>query len=332
MAACGVSSGMNRVSQPYNGDNGVNTGVYSGQGMSYSGTNGSMANYPNQCIDRSSDDCVQVIRTMKRVMVPCTRNVVKNVTVQVPRTFYSKVRKELPYQDFETRTKPVPYTTQREEIRYVDQNQPYTTMVPRVQTKMVPVTRRVPKTVYVNETTTEPRQETVMVPEIRQRNVRVPYKVQVPETTFRNEMYHVPVTKWKTVFESVPNTIYEPRTKQQCSQVTEMVTKTIPVYNAIPKDQMRPRLGPYPNLDMEFKAADVNRDGALNLQEYTNARAAGMLQSTAARPVDMGYSANQMKVNSANQANGFPSSNAQLTSGSARYHRSNEDGPETPLN
>merc|ERR1719233_1152818 len=99
----------------------------------------------------------------------------------------NRVPKQVPYQDFQKCVRPVPYVTQREEVRYRNQTQSYTTLVPRMTTKMMPVTRRVPKTVYINEVTTVPMWETAMVPEIRQRSVRIPYKVQIPQTTYRNE-------------------------------------------------------------------------------------------------------------------------------------------------
>jgi hypothetical protein len=300
----------------------VNSGYYGAQMPAY--TNPPLGTAA--CDD--GDDCVQVIRTVKRVVVPCKRNVVKNITVQVPRTIVNKVPKQMPYQDVEKRVRSVPYITHKEEVRYTNTNQPYTTMVPRIRTKMVPVTRRVPKTVYVNETTTVPRQETVMVPEIRQRNVRIPYKVQVPETKYRNQTYHVPVTKYKTVYEDVPKTIYEPRTKQQCTTVTKMVAKDIPVYSAIPRKP--PICPPQPvvqsNLGRDFTAADTNHDGVLNLEEYTNARQAGLLQETAA-PVGPSYStAYQL----AQQAPTIASSEFVGTNISRRYHPSDLEGPDTP--
>jgi len=316
MSACNASLNMNGAAQSYYHGQGVNTGNYGAHGTGYDAAAAGHNQYNNQ----NPNDCVQVIRTMKRVVVPCTRNVVKNVTVQVPRTVVNKVRKQLPYQDVEARTRAVPYITNREEVRYTNQNQQYTTLVPRVKTRMVPVTRRVPKTIYVNEVSTEPRHETVMVPEIRQRSVRIPYKVQVPETKYHNQTYHVPVTKYKTVFEDVPRTIYEPQTKQHCTKVTKMITKDIPVYNAIPRTtgSCPPNPQSYGNIGTEFKAADTNHNGVLSMDEYANARTSGMLQETAARPTEMGYSTYD------------PSS--RVARGVRHRGYQADDGPETPLN
>jgi len=343
MAVCNASLNMNGTNEAYYGaqpqavnlgpqpDSGypaapgsiqsVNSGYYGNQNPAY--TNPPLG---TATCDGDGDDCVQVIRTVKRVVVPCKRNVVKNVTVQVPRTIVNKVPKQIPYQDVEKRVRSVPYITQKEEIRYTTSNQPYTTLVPRVRTKMVPVTRRVPKTVYVNETTTVPRQETVMVPEIRNRNVRIPYKVQVPETKYRNQTYHVPVTKYKTVYEDVPKTIYEPRTKQQCTTVTKMVTKDIPVYSAIPRKQQScpPQPVVQSNLGRDFTAADTNRDGVLNFEEFANARQAGLLQETAA-PVGPSYSTAYQVTQAPIASSQFVGSNI-----NRRYHPSDLEGPDTP--
>jgi len=316
MASCGASFNMSGNEAYYggqpqaiNGRNPMGYGYAAPQGpiqagaagyTGYEGSTGAYTGYENAPIGQSTcddDDCVQVIRTVKRVVVPCKRKVIKNVTVQVPKTVMDKIPKQMPYTDVEKRVRSVPYVTQREEVRYTNTNQSYSTLVPKVQTKMVPVTRRVPKTVWVNETTTVPQQETVMVPTIRHRNVRIPYKVQIPQTKYRNETYHVPVTKYKTVYQDVPKTIYEPKTKQQCTTVTKMVSKDIPVYSAIPRAQgscpPQPMVQPMvTNFGRDFTAADTNYNGALNLRQYDNARGAGLSgPSTRAVPTvcDTGY-------------------------------------------
>jgi len=336
MATCGASLNMNGNEAYYGAQpqaatvgNPLDSGYHTAQGIQDANTG--YTGYTNPPVgpancEGDGDDCVQVIRTVKRVVIPCKRNVVKNVTVQVPRTVVNRVPRQMPYQDLEKRVRPVPYVTQREEVRYTNSKQSYSTLVPRLRTKMVPVTRRVPKTVYVNETTTVPRQETVMVPEIRQRNVRIPYKVQIPQTRYRNQTYHVPVTKYKTVYEDVPKTIYEPRTKQHCTTVTKMITKDIPVYSAIPRAP--PSCPPQPvvhsNLGRDFTTADTNNDGVLNFEEYVNARRSGLLQDTAALPggsYNVGYQSTQAPIAQAEPVG---------HSINRRYYPSDLDGPETP--
>jgi len=335
MAACGTSLANEAFYGAFNVGNPLDSAYPVGQ-MSSQGANIGCIDYTNpgyssytNPLERPAscygDDCVQVIRTMKRVVIPCKRNVIKNVTVQVPRVVVNRIPKQMPYQDLEKRVRSVPYLEQREEVRYTNTNQSHTVMVPKIRTKMVPVTRRVPKTVYVNEITTVPRQERVMVPEIRQRHVRIPYKVQVPQTKYRNETYHIPVTKYKTVFEDVPKTIYEPRTKQQWTMVTKMVTKNIPVYTAIPKvPQSCPS---YPvvqsNLRRELAAADTNYNGMLNLG-LANAQGAGLLQETAALPggsQNVGYQAAQGPIP--------PQRSVGATANRGNY-TSDLYGPETP--
>jgi len=283
MAVCGASLGMNGNEANYGGQPQAVNGGYS-MGYGHAATQGPIqagnagySGYENTPVRPSTcgdDDCVQVIRTVKRVVVPCKRQVIKNVTVQVPKTVVDKIPKQMPYTDLEKRVRSIPYVTQREEVRYATTNQSYSTLVPKLQTKMVPITRRVPKTVWVNETTTVPQQETVMVPQIRHRNVRIPYKVNIPQTKYRNETYHVPVTKYKTVYQDVPKTIYEPRTKQQCTTVTKMVSKDIPVYSAIPRAHgscpPEPMVG---SLGRDF-GTSYNR--ALNLGQNDYERGAGL--------------------------------------------------------
>jgi len=339
MAACGASLSNEAINgartQTLNVGDALDSAYPAGQVSSQGARTGYIAytnpgypgysNPPQGPASYDGDDCVQVIRTMKRVVVPCKRNVIQNVTVQVPRVVVNRIPKKMPYQDLEKRVRSVPYITQKEEVRYTNTNQSHTVMVPKIRTRMVPVTRRVPKTVYVNETTTMPRQERVMVPEIRQRHVRIPYKVQIPHTKYRNETYHVPVTKYKTVFEDVPKTIYEPRTKQQYTTVTKMVTKNIPVYSAIPKE---PQSCPtYPvvqsNLRRELAASDTNCNGMLN-PGYADAQGAGLLQETAAH---LGGSQN-VSYQSAKAPTPQPKSVG--ATANRGYYSSDPYGPETP--
>jgi len=338
MAVCGTSLGVNMNQALYGAQNqafnvrGPLDSPYPNVQVSSQGANTGYVNYRNpgysvytnpseEGASNYGDDCVQVIRTMKRVVVPCKRNVIQNVTVQVPRVVVNRIPKQMPYQDLERRVRSIPYITQKEEVRYTNTNQSHTVMVPKLRTKMVPVTRLVPKTVFVNEITTVPRQERIMVPETRQRNVRIPYKVQIPETKYRNETYQIPVTKYKTVFENVPKTIYEPRTKQQCTTVTKMVTKDIPVYSAIPK---APQSCPsYPvGQSTLSEAANTNYRGMLNLG-YANAGGASVLQESAAAggSHNVGYQSAQAPV---------PQPQPVGATVNRRWNPRDVYGPETP--
>ena len=93
------------------------------------------------------DDCVRVIRNMKTVTVPCTRNTLKQYTVKVPRQVSEQVPRTVQYTDYETRSKQVPYTVNRSEKRTRMETQKYTVPVPVTKTRTVPVTKKVPKTI-----------------------------------------------------------------------------------------------------------------------------------------------------------------------------------------
>merc|ERR1719397_1003468 len=165
-----------------------------------------------------------------------------------------------------------------------------------------------------------------MVPTIRHRNVRIPYKVQIPQTKYRNETYHVPVTKYKTVYQDIPKTIYEPKTKQQCTTVTKMVTKEIPVYSAVPRVPQNciPQPVEYNNLGRDFTVADTNQDGLLNLDDYTKARKAGLLQGSAVLPggsYSMGLEQKQAEI---------PKYRSTVSNSVIRNKQPDLDGPETP--
>merc|ERR1719499_2278921 len=63
--------------------------------------------------DGDCEDCVQVVKTTKRVRVPCHRNTYKSYTVKVPRQVTEQVERKVNYTDYESRQKQVPYTINR---------------------------------------------------------------------------------------------------------------------------------------------------------------------------------------------------------------------------
>jgi len=100
-------------------------------------------------------------------------------------------------------------------------------------TKMVSVTKKVPKTIYVDVVTQEPREEQVVVNECRTKTVRIPYQVNVPETQYRTVQERVPVSRTKTVYDNVQKTVYDTQVRTQCVPETRMVTKEVPVYRVV---------------------------------------------------------------------------------------------------
>jgi len=254
------------------------------------------------CGEPTSNDCVQVIRNMKTVQIPCTRNSCKQYTVKVPRQVTHQVPRTVHYTDYETRSKQVPYTVNRSETRTRMETQKYTVPVPITKTRMVPVTKKVPKTVYVDFTTQVPQTYTTTTMQTRERQVPVPYFVNVPETKYRTVTEQVPVPRTKVVMDTNIKTVYDTQTKTQCVPQTKMVSKQIPVYNVVarPAPPCPPGadcggnvIDDFNRIDKDgdgmlnynevaFDAGDANKDGQLSLGEYYNARVTGNLGNTAA--------------------------------------------------
>jgi len=252
-----------------------------------------------------SDNCVQVIRNMKTVQVPCTRNSCKQYTVKIPRQVSEQVPRTVHYTDYESRSKQIPYTVNRQEQRTRMETQKYQVPVTSTNTRMVPVTKKVPKTIYVDVTTNVPQQYTTTTMHTRERQVPVPYYVNVPETKYRTVTEQVPIQKSKVEMDTINKTVYDSQVRTRCIPEAKMITKQIPVYSVVA------RLAPPCPLDEEpstvdqgvvddfnridkdgdgqlnynevaFDTADLNKDGQLSLGEYYNARAAGNLSNTAA--------------------------------------------------
>jgi len=210
------------------------------------------------CGSQDTGDCVQVVRDMKTVQVPCTRNKYETYTIKVPRQVTEQVPRTVNYTDFETRQKQVPYTVTKPEKRIRMETQKY----------QVPVTKYFTKTVM----------------ETRERMVPVPYFVNVPETKYRTVTEQVPVQKTKIQMDSVTKTVYDTQTKTRCVPETKMVTRQIPVYTVVPKPA--PPCPPVedseaPSVDdlkmgeaaHAFAAADTNRDNVISFNEFAAATA-----------------------------------------------------------
>jgi len=183
----------------------------------------------------SCNDCVQVVRNTKTVQVPCTRNKCVKYTVKVPRQVTKQVPRTVKYTDFESRQKQVPYTDYRSERRTRMETQKYQVPVTTSHIRMVPVTKKVPKTVYVDVTTQVPKtyQKTTM--QTKERQVPVPYYVNVPETKYRTVTEQVPVQKSKIQMDTVTKTVYDSQVRTRVVPETKIVTKQIPVYSVVPR-------------------------------------------------------------------------------------------------
>jgi len=161
-------------------------------------SNNSMeAPFSSKITDSAVDDydCFRIVRSSKYMEIPCTRNEYKRYKVKVPREVTKSVPRRVQYTDYEIKSVLEPYAVKRVETAYRDQNQQYTIQVPKKVTKMVKVTKKVPKTVYVDVVSEEPHEETVMVPETRTRLIKVPYQREVVDQKYRSVQKSIPVTK-----------------------------------------------------------------------------------------------------------------------------------------
>jgi len=270
------------------------------------------------------EDCVQVVRTTKRVQVPCTRNTYRSYTVKVPRTVTENVPRQVEYTVMESRSKQVPYTVNRTETRYRDDVQTYQVPVQKSKTRMVNVTRKVPKTIYVDVVTQVPQQYNVTVMEDRQKQVRIPYTVNVPETKYRTEQFQVPMKKTKTVMDTRQKTVYDTQVRTKCVPETKMVSKEIPVYNVVarPSQPCPPGTDCSQNqggaaawsggdasaatgLKAEYNALDTNNDGNIDFQEYSAARQGPATATGANYGTSMGHSVNDGQAAHAAPATGY---------------------------
>merc|ERR1719219_718632 len=197
----------------------------------------------------------------------------------------------------------------RQEKRIRMDTQKYQFPVTTTHTRMVPVTKKVPKTVYVDVTTHVPQKYTTTTTQTRVRQVPIPYFVNVPETKYKTVTERFPVQRTKVHMDTVTKTVYDDQVRTRCVPETKMVTRQIPVYNVMAKPA--PPCPPgaecggvddgtedksvhsdFNRIDKDndgrlnynevaFDAADANKDAQLSHQEYYDARAAGNLINTA---------------------------------------------------
>jgi len=211
----------------------------------------------NDCV---GEDCAQVVRNIRTVTIPCTKNTYKQYTVKVPRQVTQQVPRTVMYTDYESRSKQVPYTVNRSERRYRMEKQTY----------QVPVDKYFRKTVM----------------ETREKQVPVPYYVNVPETKYRTVTENIPVQKTRVEMQNVVKTVYDSQTRTRCVPETKIVRKQIPVYRVVARPAPPcPNDHDCDNKENEaiasFAAADTNNDGVISFEEFTEARAKGNLSKIA---------------------------------------------------
>ena len=181
------------------------------------------------------EDCVQVVKNFQTVQVPCTKNTYKQYTVKIPRQVSHQVPRTVHYTDYETRSKQIPYTVNRQEKRTRMETQKYTVPVPVEKIRMVPVTMKVPKTIYVDVIEQVPQKYSTVTMQTKERQVPVPYYVNVPETKYKTVTHQVPVQKTKIEMDTVSKTVYDTQVRTRCVPETKMVSKQIPVFNVVAK-------------------------------------------------------------------------------------------------
>jgi len=149
------------------------------------------------------------------------------------------------------------------------ETQKYTVPVTRTNTRMIPVTKKVPKTIYVDVTENVPQNYTITTMQTRERQVAVPYYVNVPETKYRTVTEQVPIEKSKVQMDTVTKTVYDTQVKTRCTPETKMVSKQIPVYNVIarPAPPCPPGADCGGNIKEDFSRIDKDGDGKLNYNE-----------------------------------------------------------------
>jgi len=225
--------------QPGHQNNAV---IETGQGIQHEGEMSSAQVMNNGYVpvigesDGDYNDCFRVVRSSKHVEIPCTRNEYQRYKVKVPKQVNEQVPRRVQYTDYETRERKEPYSVKRFETAYHEEDQPYTIQVPKKVTRMVKVVKKVPRTVYVDVTTEEPREQTIMVSETRSRRVKVPYQKEVIDQQYRTVKESVPVTKFRTEYDTIIKTVYEDSWRTKVVPVTKVVHKDIPVFEVVPNE------------------------------------------------------------------------------------------------
>jgi len=183
-----------------------------------------------QCV---GNDCFDIVKSSQTYTVPCTRQVREAYTVQVPKTKVFTINKQVPFIDYETKMKQVPY--QYVDRQTVTRNVPTCRTIPMVRNVCTSVRsrrrglgfgrqcvkKRCPRTVYVTQRGCQQRRFCQSIPKIGYKTVQETVPVQKVKN--KTEL------QYKT--ENVPERRFRTRT------VTTMVNKTVPVYNVVKKPE-----------------------------------------------------------------------------------------------
>merc|ERR550525_936883 len=148
---------------------------------------------------------------MKQVRVPCHRNEYKQFTVRVPKQVTETVPQTIRWTEQEKRCKQVAVKEFRKEKRVKYVNQKITVPDVKCVTKMVKITKKVPKTIYVDVTTQEPKQEIIHGTKTIHKTVTIPFDSCTPVTSYKTINYQVPVQRSKIKMVQKTKTIMEPQ-------------------------------------------------------------------------------------------------------------------------
>merc|ERR1719412_1228267 len=147
-------------------------------------------------------DCEGMLKTVVRMekrTVPCIQKSVKHYKVKVAKQITVPQQRKVTWTDYVKETKQVPYTDYKMENRVKFKNVKMTVPDVRTVTDMVKITTKMPKTIYVDVTRTEPRTRKVHCTKTVNKTIKIPYQASVPYQTFKKVTSMVPVKKEKYV-------------------------------------------------------------------------------------------------------------------------------------
>merc|ERR1719330_1953333 len=177
---------------------GASMGMSSGGAMGGAEMGGGMGGGAD-CATGNCEGMLKTVVRMEKRTVPCIQKSVKHYKVKVAKQITVPQQRKVTWTDYVKETKSVPYTDYKMENRVKFKNVKMTVPDVRTVTDMVKITRKVPKTIYVDVTRTEPRTRKVHCTKTVNKTIKIPYQASVPVQKFRNETKMVPVKKEKYV-------------------------------------------------------------------------------------------------------------------------------------
>merc|ERR1719189_1065783 len=131
--------------------------------------------------DCATGNCEGMLKTVVRMekrTVPCIQKSVKHYKIKVAKQITVPQQRKVTWTDYVKETKSVPFTDYKMENRVKYKNVKMTVPDVRTVTDMVKITTKMPKTIYVDVTRTEPRTRKVHCT----KKVNKTVKVEVPKT------------------------------------------------------------------------------------------------------------------------------------------------------